>query len=254
VAVNLARRTGELLRRGQSHRHRIQYKGAINLVTEMDLKAEKLITAGLKEAFPKHDLLAEEDKRSQSAGAVSRWIVDPLDGTTNYAHGLPIYAVSIALEQRGEIVVGVVYQPVLDELFVAVKGGGATLNGKRITVSRAQRLDRSLLVTGFPYDLHDTEQDNLDHFHAFMKSARAVRRLGSAALDLCYVACGRFDGFWEIKLSPWDLAAGALICREAGARVTGIDGRAFSIYDGHVIASNSRIHAQMVRVLARDRK
>lgn len=242
-----------MLRRGRSARRRIDYKGKINLVTEMDRRAERLIGRELRKAFPTHDLLAEENEGNVDHGAEYRWIVDPLDGTTNYAHGLPIYSVSIGLEYRGEMVVGVVYQPELGELFEAAKGWGSRLNGRRIGVSTETKLERSLLVTGFPYDMHETRADNLDHFRDFMKSARAVRRLGSAALDFCYVACGRFDGFWEIKLSPWDMAAGALICTEAGARVTNFAGGKFSVFGKEVVATNGKIHRAVLRTLRQGR-
>jgi myo-inositol-1(or 4)-monophosphatase len=249
VAIKLAHRAGEMLRLAQNKRRTIDYKGAINLVTEMDRRSERLIGDGLKKAFPDHDFYAEENEQNINRGSEYRWIVDPLDGTTNYAHRLPIYSVSIALEHRGKVVVGIVYQPVLKELFVAELGNGATLNGHPIRVTTERRLERSLLVTGFPYDVQTSDADNLNHFRNFIKRVRAVRRLGSAALDLCYVACGRFDGFWEIKLSPWDLAAGALICSEAGGRVTDIDGRKFSIYAGRIATTNGKIHAEVLRVL-----
>lgn len=249
VAIDLVLQSGDVLRRGQAKIRHIEYKGTIDLVTEMDKKAERLIAAGLNRAFPSHDLLAEEQLRNIDSGADFRWIVDPLDGTTNYAHNLPLFAVSIGLEHKGEMILGVVYQPVLDEMFVAIRGSGARLNGRKIKVTTERMLKRSLLVTGFPYDMHTTRHDNLRHFRNFMKKAQAVRRLGSAALDLCYVACGRFDGFWELKLAPWDLAAGSLIASEAGARVTSLSGGPLSIYEGSLIASNGKIHRQMRNVL-----
>lgn len=249
TAIKIARAAGEVLRKGRKGKRKIDYKGTINLVTEMDRRAERLIGRELMRAFPEHDLLAEEDEKNISRGSDYRWIVDPLDGTTNYAHGLPIYSVSIGLEYRGEMVVGVVYQPELDEMFAAERGRGARLNGKRIGVSTETKLERSLLITGFPYDMHTTQKDNLDHFRRFMKRAQAVRRLGSAALDFCYVACGRFDGFWEMKLAPWDMAAGSLICSEAGARVTNFANRQFSVFGREVVASNGKIHAAMLKTL-----
>lgn len=249
AAIDLAERAGKLLRAGGSRRRRIDYKGTINLVTEMDRRSERLIGRELQRLFPTHDLLAEEDEGNVLRGSDYRWIVDPLDGTTNYAHGLPLYSVSIGLEYQGAMVVGVVYQPELEEMFSAQLGGGARLNGRRIEVSSVSRLERSLLVTGFPYDMHTTRADNLNHFRRFMKRAQAVRRLGSAALDFCYVACGRFDGFWEMKLAPWDMAAGSLICQEAGARVTNFENRKFSVFGREVVASNGKIHAAMLRTL-----
>jgi myo-inositol-1(or 4)-monophosphatase len=250
-AEELARQAGAILHAGQNRRRTIDYKGTINLVTEMDRKVERLIGRELHRSFPDHDLLAEEEEKNVDTGSEWRWIVDPLDGTTNYAHALPIYSVSIGLEHCGKMVVGVVYQPALDEMFSAEVGKDARLNGRRIEPSRETKLERSLLVTGFPYDMHTTRKDNLDNFRKFMKSSQAVRRLGSAALDLCYVACGRFDGFWEMKLSPWDVAAGSLICAEAGVRITNLMGDEFSVYEGSVIASGRRIHRQMLTLLHR---
>lgn len=251
TAMLLAAQSGHMLRAAAGTKRTIDFKGKINLVTEMDRKVEQFIASELKQRFPEHDLLAEEDLRNVETGAPFLWIVDPLDGTTNYAHGLPIYAVSIALAHMGSVEVGVVYQPVTDEMFVATRGGGARLNGAAIRVSEEGELASSLLVTGFPYDMHETADDNLDHFGRFMKKARAVRRLGSAALDLCYVACGRFDGFWELKLAPWDMAAGGLIAQEAGAQLTSISGGPYDPFEGTVIASNGRIHAAMQDVLRR---
>ena len=248
-AEELARQAGAILLAGQNRRRTIDYKGTINLVTEMDRKVERLIGRELRRSFPDHDLLAEEEEKNSDTGSQWRWIVDPLDGTTNYAHALPIYSVSIGLEHLGKMVVGAVYQPALDEMFSAELGKGARLNGRRIAPSKETKLERSLLVTGFPYDMHTTRKDNLDNFRRFMKSAQAVRRLGSAALDLCYVACGRFDGFWEMKLSPWDVAAGSLICSEAGARITNLAGDKFSVYEGSVVVSGSRIHRLMLATL-----
>jgi myo-inositol-1(or 4)-monophosphatase len=250
TAIQLARQAGDQLRSAQKSRRTIDYKGKIDLVTEMDRKVEAFLGQELKDRFPDHDLLAEEDLANRRSGSPFLWIVDPLDGTTNYAHGLPIYSVSIALACDGKVEVGAVYQPVLDEMFTATAGGGARLNGERISVSREAELAHSLLVTGFPYDMHETERDNLEYFRRFVKRARAVRRLGSAALDLCYVACGRFDGYWELKLSPWDVAAGALIAREAGATVTAMDGGPFDPFEGTIIASNGLVHKTMETVLS----
>ena len=248
-AQEVAVSAGAMLRKAHHRRRTVDFKGAIDLVTEMDRRVERFIGRELSRTFPSFDLLAEEALRNVDTGSEFRWVVDPLDGTTNYAHGLPIYSVSIALEHRGRVVAGVVYQPVLDELFAAQKGQGARLNGRRIAVSAGKRLEHSLLVTGFPYDMHTTREDNLNYFRRFVKRARAVRRLGSAAIDLCYVACGRFDGYWELKLSPWDVAAGALIAAEAGARITTMAGRPFSIYDRSVLAAPPALHSIMLGVL-----
>ena len=178
-----------------------------------------------------------------------RWVIDPLDGTTNYAHGLPIYSISIALERNDGVVLGVVYDPERGELFQAEKAKGSYLNKKRIRVSKAQNLKKALLVTGFAYDIRKTTQNNMNYFTKFLKKSRALRRLGSAALDLSYVACGRFDGFWEMNLHPWDSAAGSLIVREAGGNLTKFDGSPYSHYDKEILATNSKIHSQMMRVL-----
>jgi myo-inositol-1(or 4)-monophosphatase len=240
---------GAMLRAAHHRRRTVDFKGEIDLVTEMDRKVERYIGRELSRSFPTHDFLAEEAQRNVATGSEFRWVVDPLDGTTNYAHGLPIYSVSIALEHGGQVVVGVVYQPALDELFAAQKGWGARLNGRRIAVSARARLAHCLLVTGFPYDMHTTRDDNLKYFRRFSKRARAVRRLGSAALDLCYVACGRFDGYWEMKLAPWDVAAGSLIAAEAGARITTMQGRPFSIYGRSIVAAGSRLHGILLRHL-----
>jgi myo-inositol-1(or 4)-monophosphatase len=182
----------------------------------------------------------------------NKWIIDPLDGSLNYSHGYPCYCVSIGVEHNEELVVGVIYNPNLDELFVAEKGQGATLNGKKFNVSTTETLDKSLLVTGFTPQIVGRNDDNLKHFSNFMKSCQAVRRPGSAAMDLCYTAMGRFDGFWEAYLNPWDMAAGVLIVREAGGIVTGFDGGSFSIYKQFILATNGKIHQQMVDILLSD--
>ena len=226
----------------------IARKGEVNLVTEVDLAAEDLIVSRLNAAFPGHSILAEE-RHAQAAPGLHRWIVDPLDGTTNYAHGYPVFAVSIALEIDGEMEFGVVYDPNLQELFTACRGKGATLNGTPIGVSRTCSLDASLLATGFPYDIRTSEENNLENFKRFALSTQGIRRPGSAALDLCYVACGRFDGYWELKLHPWDCAAGYLLVREAGGRVTNFRGERGSIYERKCIASNVLIHEEMLGLL-----
>jgi myo-inositol-1(or 4)-monophosphatase len=203
----------------------------------------------LRKLLPDASFLTEEGSAADN-GAPYKWVIDPLDGTTNYAHTFPIWCVSIALEWHGDIVLGCVYDPNRDELFTAVKGKPARLNGKLIRVSERRRLDQSLLATGFPYDIQTSSINNLYHFVSFAKIARAVRRAGSAALDLCYLATGRFDGFWELKLHPWDMAAGTLIVEQAGGRVTDFRGKRFSIYSETILASNGAIHNQMRRVLA----
>ena len=226
----------------------ISHKGSINLVTDVDVAAEKLIVERILQAFPDHSILAEENHAESKTGS-HVWIIDPLDGTTNYAHGFPVFAVSIALEVEGQVEIGVVCNPVLDELFVARRGRGASCNDTPLRVSAVNALDQSLLATGFPYDIRTSEVNNLDNFRDFSLRAQAVRRAGSAALDLCYVAAGRFDGFWELKLHPWDTAAGFLLVREAGGLVTNFRGERASIYEEECIASNGRIHEEMLMVL-----
>jgi myo-inositol-1(or 4)-monophosphatase len=234
---------------------RVDKKGAIDLVTEVDLECERMCRAVLAERFPDHDVLAEElsSGPNERPSSTHRWIFDPLDGTTNYAHGLPIFCASLGLEINGRTEVGAVYDPTRAELFTAERGEGAYLNGARLRVSDAERVIDALLVTGFPYDVHKQTDDLVGLFAAFLGQARAVRRLGSAALDLCYVAAGRFDGFWEQHLHPWDVAAGALIATEAGGRVTGMDGSPFDPASAHLVASNGRVHDAMLDVIQRYR-
>jgi myo-inositol-1(or 4)-monophosphatase len=247
-AIRVAKDAGRLLRDRVGTRIDIDHKGSINIVTDVDLASERLIREAISTYYPKHEILAEEGGLSES-GSEYRWIVDPLDGTTNYAHGYPMFCVSIALECRGEVVLGVVYDPMRDELFAAEQGGGAALNNRPIHVSKTADLMQGLLSTGFPYDIKTSKLTNLDHWANFAMNAQALRRDGAAALDLCYVACGRFDGFWELNLSPWDTAAGALIVSEAGGRVSNFIGGPFSNYEPQIVASNGLIHERMIEVL-----
>lgn len=251
-AVQVARDAGRLLRDRLGTGFDIGHKGPIDLVTEVDLASEKLIRETISTYHPRHEILAEEGGLTEKPSEY-RWIVDPLDGTTNYTHGYPLFCVSIALERSGEVVVGVVYDPMREEMFTAELGGGAALNNRAIRVSRTQQLTQSMLSTGFPYDISTSRLTNLDHWANFALNAQALRRDGAAALDLCYVACGRFDGFWELNLSPWDTAAGALIVSEAGGRVTNFGGGTFSNYKPEVVASNGLIHDRMIEVLAMQR-
>jgi len=226
----------------------IHKKGRIDLVTEADIGSEECIKTTIKKAFPDHSILAEESGM-QAGQADCRWIIDPLDGTTNYAHQLGLFAVSIAFALNDEIIIGVVLNPLSGELFVAAQGQGATLNGRPIGVSDTSTVDESLLVTGFPY-AHQTIIDQLmARFKNCLKGSQGVRRLGSAALDLCFVACGRFEGFWEQELKPWDTAAGQLIAREAGATVTNFSGSDFTIEQKEILATNGQIHAAMLALL-----
>jgi myo-inositol-1(or 4)-monophosphatase len=256
VAVQAALKAGEILIQHAGKVKKVGYKDEVNLVTEVDCLSEEAIIKMIKSQFPDHGILTEESEGKKSKSAY-KWVIDPLDGTTNYAHDFPSYCVSIALEKDKEIHLGVVYNPNLDELFVAEKGKGAFLSkGKKsekrkrkISVSQTSDLSQSLLATGFPYDIRTSQIDNLNHFANFYKRSQAIRRAGSAALDLCYLAMGRFDGFWELKLSPWDMAAGSLLVMEAGGKVTDFSGEPFNIYLKEILASNGKIHQQMIDVL-----
>ncbi|HVF58085.1 MAG TPA: inositol monophosphatase family protein [Pyrinomonadaceae bacterium] len=251
-AIQIAHDAGRVLAEHYGRAIEISNKGDIDLVTEADLAAERLIVESIKSYYPRHEILAEEAGAVESAGEREsewKWIIDPLDGTTNYAHGYPCFCVSIALERAGELVLGVIHDPLRDETFAAERGEGATLNGRRIRVSDTDDLNRALLCTGFPYDVRD-RGDFARHFHNFIMHAQGVRRDGSAALDLAYVACGRFDGFWEEGLRPWDVAAGVLLVEEAGGRVSRYDGSRFEIYRPPILASNSLVHEALMRVLA----
>ena len=252
VAIQAAREAGALLLRYTRSGFRIEHKNPIDLVTDADHAAEQSVIDQIRRHYPTHRILAEE--RGDDAKYPSRyhWIIDPLDGTTNFAHGFPVYAVSIGVEYDGRGLIGVIYDPTRNELFTAQTGAGAHLNGHPISVSSTDQLDQALLVTGFAYDIRDTQNNNLDHFCRFARKAIGVRRTGSAALDLCYVAAGRFDGFWEVKLKPWDMAAGCLILREAGGTVTDFDGRAHSIYQPELVASNGLIQQSMLEVIRQD--
>ena len=248
VASDAARRAGNILRENIHGIREISYKGDINLVTEMDMRSERIVVETILASFPDHGIIAEEETSIRNESGY-RWIIDPLDGTTNYAHGYPCFSVSIALEHEGDVIAGVVYDPMRDELFAARKGAGAFLNGKQIRVTSVDTLIRSLLATGFPYDRKVSEKNNMDFFHDLLMASQEVRRDGSAALDLCYVASGRFDGFWELKLKPWDVAAGSLIVTEAGGTISDFSGRRFNIHDEEILATNGRIHQPMVDIL-----
>lgn len=247
AAESAAREAGELLRKNLSQIGEIYFKGLVNLVTKSDTESQDLIFDRLSARFPGHDFLAEEGLKSLK-GAEFRWVFDPLDGTTNFAHGFPVFCVSLGLEHRGRLACGVVYDPMREEIFWAEKGEGAYLNGERIRVSKINDLDRSLLATGFAYDIRETKT-NIRQADDFLLRAQGLRRCGSAALDLCYVACGRLEGFWEMKLSPWDTAAGAVIVEEAGGRVSDFQGNPVDIYHPEVVASNGLVHQAMMDVL-----
>jgi myo-inositol-1(or 4)-monophosphatase len=252
VAIDAAREAGQFLKENVGRVRSIEIKiGEVrNLVSEIDKGSEERIIRSIRSHYPEHGILAEESGASDEPGQF-RWIIDPLDGTTNFLHGLPVFSVTIGIEHRGEIVAGVVYDPNLDELYTAEKGAGAYVNGKRISVSGSSELINSLLVTGFPYDIAANPDHAVEHFVEFLMEARGLRRFGSAALDLCYVACGRLDGFWEVNLHPWDMAAGVLLVTEAGGRVSDFRGGPLSIYGKKILASNGAVHDAMIRVLDR---
>ena len=250
LAQRLAREAGAIQRERYETSFEIRTKSAsIDLVTDVDHACEELIVEALRGERPDDAILAEEGRGEVRAGATWRGVIDPLDGTTNFAHGYPRFCVSIGVECDGERRVGVVYDPLLDELYCALRGEGATLNGRPIRVSEESALDQALIATGFAYDVRRSLEDNLDHFAAVVKRARAIRRDGSAALDLCYVAAGRFDGYWELKLHPWDVAAGLLIVEEAGGRTSDFHGGPALRSGREVLASNARIHAALIEIL-----
>ena len=248
LAVAAAKEAGRIQRLHVGHSHLVEYKGEFNPVTEVDRHCEQAIVKMISDAFPEHDILTEESPFERK-GSPWKWIIDPLDGTTNYFHGFPCFCASIGLEVEGEVKLGVVYVPTLNELFHAEKGKGAFLNGERIVVSRIDRLNRSLLCTGFPYDVHEHADFYLRYFRQFLTKSFAVRRPGSAAIDLSYLATGRFDGFWEFKLHAWDVVAASLLVTEAGGKVTDFQGRPFNIYSGETLASNGLIHEEMIQAM-----
>jgi len=250
LAVRLAREAGAIQRARFETTLEITSKSRpIDLVTEVDRACEALIVEALRRERPRDDVLAEEGGAHADAGAAWRWIVDPLDGTVNFAHGYPCFCVSIGVERDGERHVGVVYDPLRDELYEAVRGGGARRNGRAIRVSQAATVQRALLATGFAYDVHDSADDNLDRLVRAVKHAGGVRRDGSAAIDLCYVACGRFDGYWELKLHPWDVAAGILLVEEAGGRVSDLAGGPAPASGREILASNGPLHDALLALL-----
>jgi myo-inositol-1(or 4)-monophosphatase len=250
VAVEAAREAGGFLQQSVGRVRNVETKkGEVrNLVSEIDRGAEEIIIQIIRRHFPGHAILAEESGLSNTPDEY-RWIIDPLDGTTNFLHGLPIFSTTVGVEQKGEIVAGVTYNPNLNELFTAEKGSGAFMNGKRINVSATPDLISSLLVTGFPYNIAENPDHAAEHFRNLLFEARGLRRLGSAAIDLAYVAMGRFDGFWEVSLNPWDMAAGILFVREAGGEVSDFAGKPTTIYRKQILATNGVIHGAVLEVL-----
>jgi myo-inositol-1(or 4)-monophosphatase len=254
TAVEAVIRAGDLQMARFGQDIQIDKKGTIDLVTEVDVEVERMFRALIAERFPDHAILAEEFGGSDAVPAGPCWVFDPIDGTSNYAHGLPIFCCSLALEIDGVPELAAVYDPNRKELFTAQRGSGASLNGKPLRVSQAATLVDAMLVTGFPYDVHTRVDEIVGLFAAFVGKARAVRRLGSAAIDLCWVAAGRMDGFWETDLKPWDIAGGALIVAEAGGRVSNVDGSPFSSRGGNVLASNGLLHEAMLETIAAYRR
>lgn len=245
----LARQAGKILRAGFGNIREVQFKGAIDLVTDVDKRVEKFLIGNIQKRYPDHHIVAEESGGILGDGG-SIWFIDPLDGTVNYAHGIPIFSVSIGYMEGNSMRLGVVYDPIRDECFNAERGRGARLNGNPIHVSPEVSLDRSLLVTGFPYDIRTTRLTNLEQFTKFSLKSQGVRRLGSAAIDLCYVAAGRFEGYWEYKLSPWDVAGGVLIAEEGGAKVTNTEGGPLVMEPSiSLVCANAQLHARLMQEL-----
>jgi myo-inositol-1(or 4)-monophosphatase len=247
-AEDTALGAGGILKKGFAGGKKISYKGRIDPVTEFDLKSEKYILGRIKKAYPDHAVLTEEGNSIES-GSRFRWVIDPLDGTVNFSHGFPIYCVSVGLEYDGQPIVGAVYDPERDEMFSAFSGGGAKLNKKRIQVAKETRLDRALLATGFAYDIGTAKRNNLGLFARMARKAQGVRRPGSAAIDICWVAAGRIDGFWELFLKPWDTCAAVVILAEAGGKISRVDGRPYSISSDDLLATNNSLHPKMRAVL-----
>jgi myo-inositol-1(or 4)-monophosphatase len=247
--IEISKRAGSIIKEGFGTTFKIEYKtNESNLVTEIDKASEELIIYFIKKKYPSHSILAEEggDLRKNSEYL---WVVDPLDGTTNFAHGLPIFSVSIGVQKNGETIAGVVYDVMRDLVFSAEKGSGAFTNSEQIEVSIVNKLEHSLLVTGFPYDIAENPEGAFERFTILTKKSRGMRRLGSAAIDFCYLASGVFDGFWEVHLHPWDICAGKLIAEEAGGMVTDFKGKSIDIFSKKILSTNNKIHEQMIEVM-----
>lgn len=240
---------GQIIKKAFGKQHEIEFKtNESNLVTETDKASEKLITDYIKKKFPAHGILAEEGGATNS-NSEYLWVVDPLDGTTNFAHNLPIFSVSIGLQKNGETIAGVVYDVMRNIMYSAELGSGSYAGSKKINVSENDRLGRSVLVTGFPYNIADNPEKAFEKFIALTKSSRGIRRLGSAAIDFCYVASAVFDGFWEVYLHPWDICAGKLIAEEAGAKITDFEGNPTDIYSKRILTTNEKIHSKVLSII-----
>jgi myo-inositol-1(or 4)-monophosphatase len=243
------REAGEIIKQYFNGTFAVRNKGTINnLVTEVDIKVETRIIAIIKERFPDHSIISEEIGSIENHSDY-KWIIDPIDGTVNFAHGIPICCVSIALSYKDDLLLGAVYNPIINELFFAEKGKGAFLNDQPISISNQTDFRQACLVTGFPYKWPDNNEHPIKVFERFILQGLPVRRLGSAAIDLCWVACGRFDGFWEYNLNPWDIAAGYLIVEEAGGKITNFEGKPYDVYDKETLATNGLIHDEMIRLI-----
>lgn len=247
--IEISRQAAEIIRDGYRKNFNVEFKtNYTNLVTEIDKKSEETIISFIKKKYPNHGIIAEESG-AENKQAEYVWVIDPLDGTTNFAHGLPIFSVSIGIQKNAKTVFGVVHDVMMDRVYSAEYGSGAFCNGRKMKVSQNDNLNYSLLVTGFPYDVKDNPGRTIEYFSAFLKNSRAVRRLGSAALDLCYVADGIFDGFWEVSLNPWDVCAGKLLVEEAGGLVTDFSGIQRDIFFKEILATNGKVHEQMMNTL-----
>lgn len=252
AATTIAREAGAILAQGYGTSIPVDYKGEVDLVTDYDVRSEEHILARLSTLFPSDSIRAEEGVQPTIIDdAEFEWYVDPLDGTTNFAHGFPFFAVSIAVAHHGQVIAGAVFDPLRDEMFAACQNSGATLNNRPIHVSTTSTLNRSLVATGFPYDVRTTQRNNLEEFSLFSIHAQGVRRAGAAALDLCYTACGRLDGFWELSLKSWDMAAGGLIVQEAGGEISSCTRGHDWLTDSSVAASNGIIHTEMLELVSR---
>ncbi|MBU1100726.1 MAG: inositol monophosphatase [Bacteroidetes bacterium] len=250
--VEIARTAGEVIREGFGKNFQVDFKtNETNLVTEIDKKAEEVIISYIQKEFPAHAILAEESGAKLNDSEYL-WVIDPIDGTTNFAHGLPIFSVSIGVQKNGETICGIVYDVMMDRMYQAEKGGGAFLGDLKLKVSDGDNLKQSLLVTGFPYDIRENPRNIKELFSDFMMNSRGIRRLGSAAIDFCYIASGVFDGYWEYSLNPWDMAAGILLVQEAGGKVTNFTDETVNIYSKQILASNGKIHWQMMEIIKRN--
>ena len=247
--IQISKEAGEIIREGFGKSYSLEYKTNLsNFVTEIDKKSEAAIINFVKKEFPNHAVLAEESGEHKTTSEYL-WVIDPLDGTSNFAHGLPIFSVSIGVQKNGETICGVVYDVMRDEIYTVEKGSGSFRNGKKLYVSTNDNLRKSMLVTGFPYDVEDNPDYAIERFAAFLRASSAVRRLGSAAIDMCYVASGVFDGFWEVNLNPWDVCAGKLLVEEAGGIVTNFAGEKTDIFSKQFLATNGKVHDSMIYIL-----